>query len=74
MLPVGFDHAKDHSVLALAVNLFAILKAIPLTITDSCSYRKAGLCECQGILRAASLGYNVSARVNPQWTITYRKF
>jgi Uma2 family endonuclease len=47
MLPVGFDHAKDHSVLAFAINLFAILKAIPLTIADNCSYRKAGLRECQ---------------------------
>jgi Uma2 family endonuclease len=47
MLPVGFDHAKDHSVLTIAINLFVILKAIPLTIADNCSYRKAGLRECQ---------------------------
>jgi Uma2 family endonuclease len=47
MLPVGFDHATDHSILALAINLFAILKAIPLTIADNGSYRKAGLRECQ---------------------------
>jgi Uma2 family endonuclease len=47
MLPVGFDHAKDHSVLAFAINLFTSLKNIPLTLVDSCSYRKTGLRECQ---------------------------
>jgi Uma2 family endonuclease len=47
MLPVGFDHATDHSVLALAINLFAILNAIPIKLADNCSYRKVGLRECQ---------------------------
>ncbi len=47
MLPVGFDHAKDHSVLAFAINLFTSFKNIPLTLVDSCSYRKVGLRECQ---------------------------
>jgi Uma2 family endonuclease len=47
MLPVGFDHTKDHSILAFAINLFTSFKNIPLTLVDSCSYRKAGLRECQ---------------------------
>jgi Uma2 family endonuclease len=47
MLPVGFDHSTDHSVIALAVNLFGILKNIALTMADNCTYRKTGVRECQ---------------------------
>lgn len=47
MSPVGFDHSTDHGLIALAINLFAIAKGIPLTLADNCSYRKAGLQECQ---------------------------
>jgi Uma2 family endonuclease len=59
MLPVGFDHAKDHSILAVAINLFTILKNIPLTMVDCCSYRKAGLRECQPDL-SCYIGKNAS--------------
>jgi Uma2 family endonuclease len=47
MLPVGHDHAEDDGTISLAVNLFGIAKAIPLKILPNCSYRKAGVGECQ---------------------------
>jgi Uma2 family endonuclease len=60
MQPVGFDHAKDHSILAVAINLFTILENIPLTMADSCSYRKTGLRECQPAL-SCYIGKRASA-------------
>lgn len=47
ILPVGFDYGTDHSVIALAINLFCILKNIALTMPDSCSYRKIGVRDSQ---------------------------
>ncbi|MBW4660513.1 MAG: Uma2 family endonuclease [Drouetiella hepatica Uher 2000/2452] len=47
MLPVGFDHSRDHGTLALGVALFCILRGIPLTILDNCSFRKVGKREFQ---------------------------
>ncbi len=47
MLPVGFDHSINHSIIIVAINLFCILNSIPLTLADNCSYRKAGVKECQ---------------------------
>lgn len=47
MLPIGFDHATDHTIVAFAINLFCTLKGIRLMMPDSCSYRKAGVRECQ---------------------------
>ena len=47
MLPVGFDHATDHSIIAFAINLFCVVKGIRLMMPDNCSYRKAGVQECQ---------------------------
>jgi Uma2 family endonuclease len=47
MLPVGFDHGINHSLIALAINLFGILNGIPLTMADACSYRKVGIQESQ---------------------------
>ena len=47
MLPVGFDHGTDHSIIAFAINLFCVLKSIPLMLPDNCSYRKEGVQECQ---------------------------
>ena len=52
MLPVGPSHAKDHSVTSNAVNLFCILKSIPMTMLDNASYRKPGCDECQPDLSA----------------------
>jgi len=47
MLPVGFDHSKDHSVITFAIYLFSVFKQIPLTLLDNCSYRKPNHKECQ---------------------------
>lgn len=47
MSPVGFDHSTDHSIIAFAINLFAMVKKIPLTMADNCTYRKEGVQECQ---------------------------
>jgi Uma2 family endonuclease len=60
MLPVGFDHGTDHSLLSLAVSLYGILQGIPLTIADACSYRKIGIRECQPDL-SVYIGSNVAA-------------
>ncbi len=42
MLPVGFNHGVDHILTSNAINLLCILRAIPLQMTDNCSYRKVG--------------------------------
>jgi Uma2 family endonuclease len=47
MLPVGFDHAKDHGILTLAIGLYGMLKGVPLTGLDNCSFRRAGKREFQ---------------------------
>lgn len=52
MLPVGPKHAKDHAVTSNAINLFCILRSIPITVLDNASYRKAGYDECQPDLSA----------------------
>ncbi|MFP4693920.1 MAG: Uma2 family endonuclease [Halothece sp.] len=47
MLPVSNDHARDHSIILYAVNLFATLKNIKLNSNDNCSYRKPRVREAQ---------------------------
>lgn len=47
MSPIGFDHSTDHGLIALAIGLYAILRQIPLTAADNCTYRRAGEVECQ---------------------------
>jgi Uma2 family endonuclease len=42
MLPVGFDHGRDHRTLALAIGLYGILREMPFTVLDNCSFRKDG--------------------------------
>jgi Uma2 family endonuclease len=42
--PVGFDHSTDHSIIAFAINLFAVIRGIPLTMADNCTYRR-----CTGV-------------------------
>ncbi len=46
-LSVGFDHSKAHGIIALAINLYGILKGIPFMILDNCSFRKTGYVEFQ---------------------------
>jgi Uma2 family endonuclease len=47
MASVGRDHADDHTVIILAVGLFAIVKKVPLRGLDNCSFRKVGVQEFQ---------------------------
>ncbi|MGK7933640.1 MAG: Uma2 family endonuclease [Microcystaceae cyanobacterium] len=47
MLPVGFDHSKDHFLMSLAINLFGMFHNLPLNLLDNCSFRKAGVKEFQ---------------------------
>ncbi|MET0097404.1 MAG: Uma2 family endonuclease [Arthrospira platensis] len=46
-LSVGFDHSNNHAIIALAINLYGILKRIPFTIVGNCSFRKTGYVEFQ---------------------------
>ena len=47
MLPVSFDHGKDHLMIAAAVTVFAALKKIRANGLDTTSFRKTGVRECQ---------------------------
>jgi Uma2 family endonuclease len=47
MTPIGNDHASDHTVIMLAVHLYAIFKSIDFNGKDNCSYRKTGQREAQ---------------------------
>jgi len=59
MLPVGHDHSEDDGTISLAVNLFGILRSIPLKILPNCSYRKSGFGECQ-----PDVSYYIGDRAN----------
>jgi Uma2 family endonuclease len=47
MTPIGNDHASDHTVIMLAVNLYAIFQNVDFNGKDNCSYRKTGKKEAQ---------------------------
>jgi Uma2 family endonuclease len=47
MPPVGNDHASDHSIVIVAVTLYAAIKNIELNGKDNCTYRKSGVDEAQ---------------------------
>jgi Uma2 family endonuclease len=47
MSPVGPSHAHDNSLVDLLINLCCITKSIPVKSFSNCSYRKAGVRECQ---------------------------
>jgi Uma2 family endonuclease len=47
MLPVSFDHGKDHLIIAAAVTVFAALNKIRANGLDTTSLRKTGMRECQ---------------------------
>jgi Uma2 family endonuclease len=55
----GRDHASDHTVIVLAVGLFAIIKRVPLSGLDNCSFRKAGVQEFQ-----PDVSYYIGDRAN----------
>jgi Uma2 family endonuclease len=47
MLPVGRDHASDHTVITFAIALFTIAKGIAANGFIDCTYRKVGNRDCQ---------------------------
>ncbi len=47
VMPTGPEHAGDNGLLYLAITLFCMVKNIPFKGLVGCSYRKAGVRECQ---------------------------
>lgn len=47
MSALGNDHSLDHAIIIVGVNLFAIIKNIPLNARDNCNYRKTGIQDSQ---------------------------
>jgi Uma2 family endonuclease len=47
MLPVGNDHASDHTIVILAASNYAAIKGIAMNGKDNCTYRKTGFNEAQ---------------------------
>ena len=47
MAPVGYNHSCNHGIIFFAVNLYCTIKGIPLNGQITCSFRKAGVQECQ---------------------------
>jgi len=58
-MPVGSDHSNDHSLILIAVALFAALRGLALNSKDNCSYRKVGSKEVQ-----PDISYYVGDRAN----------
>ena len=46
-MPIGYDHSCDNTIIIFAINLFCTLKSIPINGLIGCSFRQAGLKECQ---------------------------
>lgn len=47
MPPIGNDHASDHTVVIIAVSIYAAIKGISMNGKDNCTYRKIGFKEVQ---------------------------
>ncbi len=47
MTPIGWNHAKDNSIISTLVILFCALRRIPVKELTNCSFRKTGLQEAQ---------------------------
>jgi Uma2 family endonuclease len=58
-MPVGSDHSNDHSLILIAVALFAALRGIAMNSKDNCSYRKVNSKEVQ-----PDISYYVGDRAN----------
>jgi Uma2 family endonuclease len=59
MSPLGNDHARDHSIINTAINIYVAMNHINLNANDNCSYRKTGYQEAQPDL-SYYLGENVN--------------
>lgn len=62
-MSTGSDHSKNHSIVLLAIGLYAMLREIPMNCHDACSYRKTGHDEFQPDL-SCYVGENVDAIPN----------
>lgn len=47
MSPISNEHSQDHTIINLAICLYATLQGIPLTGKDNCSYRQTNIREFQ---------------------------
>lgn len=47
MSPVGADHADDNGIIVILINLWGMIKGIPMRLLVNCSYRKTGIREAQ---------------------------
>lgn len=47
MTPIGHDHGCDNTIITVAVNLFCIVKHIPIKGLTNTTYRQPGVQECQ---------------------------
>jgi len=47
ILPVSYEHGKDHATIISVVNLFIALKGIRATGLDTITFRKPGIWDCQ---------------------------
>jgi Uma2 family endonuclease len=47
MAALGHDHASDHTIATIVINLFAGIRGIPLKGLTNCTFRKTGVRECQ---------------------------
>lgn len=45
--PIGNDHSRDHTIIIVAVSIYAAIKNIPINGNDNCTYRKTGFKEAQ---------------------------
>jgi Uma2 family endonuclease len=59
----GSDHARDHTLIILAIGLYAMVREIPINCNDACSYRKTGHDEFQPDISCYA-GANVDAIPN----------
>jgi Uma2 family endonuclease len=59
MLPVGNDHARDHTIIIVAVSIYAAIKNIALNGNDNCTYRKTGYDDAQ-----PDVSYYISENAN----------
>jgi Uma2 family endonuclease len=47
MTPIGFDHARDHTIIMLAIHLYCLARKLKFQGMSTCSYRKTGYREVQ---------------------------
>ncbi|NEP76810.1 MAG: Uma2 family endonuclease [Okeania sp. SIO3B3] len=46
-MPIRPNHSRDNATILFAINLFCTIKSLAFNSLDNCSYRMAGIRECQ---------------------------